>query len=61
MKKQNIERKLEYLYERLGGLEDFISTSVQIRYLENEIDYYRTELLKIEIEEHFKSIDDEDN
>jgi hypothetical protein len=60
-KKETIERKLDYLCERLAELEDFNSDSIQARYLADEIDYYRTELLKIETQEYFRGIEDEDH
>jgi hypothetical protein len=60
-KKETIERKLDYLCKRLAELEDFNSDSIQARYLADEIDYYRTELLKIETQEYFRGIEDEDH
>jgi hypothetical protein len=59
-RREIIECKLEYLYEKLGGLEDFNPNSNQAIFLLNEIDYYRTELLKLETQEYFNLIENEE-
>ena len=57
--KEKIELKLQYLYERLEDLEDFNPNSSQVSFLLDEIDHYKTELLKLETQEYFASIETE--
>ena len=57
--KEKIELKLQYLYERLEDLEDFNPNSSQVSFLLDEIDHYKTELLKLETQEYFTSIEAE--
>lgn len=56
--KHTIERKLSYLYDKLYNIEDFVSQQ-QREFLLNEIDYYKTELLKIQTAEQLKEIENE--
>lgn len=56
--KHTIERKLSYLYDKLYNIEDFASQQ-QREFLLNEIDYYKTELLKIQTAEQLKEIENE--
>lgn len=57
---QRIEEKLSLLYDKLYNIEDFASHQ-QRHYLSNEIDYYKTELLKLQLAEEFKQIENEAN
>lgn len=56
--KHTIERKLSCLYDNLYNIEDFVSQQ-QREFLLNEIDYYKTELLKIQIAKQLKEIENE--
>ena len=60
-KREQIEQKLSFLYERLEELEEVSVTDKQTNFLINEIDYYRTELLKIEVQEYYEIIENENN
>lgn len=60
-KKSQIEQKLSFLYERLEELEENSPTESQLSFLMNEIDYYRTELLKIQVKEYYEIIENENN
>jgi nitrate/nitrite-specific signal transduction histidine kinase len=60
-KKPQIEQKLSFLYERLQELEENSPTESQLSFLMNEIDYYRTELLKIQVKEYYEIIENENN
>jgi hypothetical protein len=60
-KREQIEQKLSFLYERLEELEEVSVTDKQTNFLINEIDYYRTELLKIEVQEYYEIIENETN
>jgi len=60
-KKEQVEQKLSFLYEKLEELEEVSSTDKQTNFLMNEIDYYRTELLKLEVQEYYEHIDNENN
>jgi hypothetical protein len=57
---QTIETKLSYLYDELYKIEDF-TCEMQREFLLNELDYWKTELLKIKTAEKLKEIDDEAN
>ena len=62
-KRKALEEKLSYLEERfksLGG-EELPFPTQQSNFLIKEMDYYKTELLKLEVQEQFKLIDNEDN
>lgn len=60
-KRKQIEQKLSFLYEKLEGLEEVSLTDKQTNFLMDEIDYYRTELLKLEVQEYYEYINNEDN
>ena len=60
-KREQVEQKLSFLYEKLEELEEVCLTDKQTNFLMNEIDYYRTELLKLEVQEYYDLIEDEDN
>jgi hypothetical protein len=60
-KREQIEQKLSFLYERLEELEEVSIMDKQTNFLINEIDYYRTELLKIEVQEYYEIIENENN
>ena len=60
-KRQQVERKLSFLYEKLEGFDEPCLTDKQTNFLMNEIDYYRTELLKMEVKEYYEIIENEDN
>jgi hypothetical protein len=60
-KREQVERKLSFLYEKLEGFDEPCLTGKQTNFLMNEIDYYRTELLKLEVQEYYELIENEDN
>lgn len=60
-KREQVEQKLSFLYEKLEELEEVCLTDKQTNFLMNEIDYYRTELLKLEVQEYYDLIENEDN
>ena len=60
-KRKQVEQKLSFLYEKLEGLEEVSLTDKQTNFLMDEIDYYRTELLKLEVQEYYDLIENEDN
>ena len=60
-KRSQVEQKLSFLYEKLEGLEEVSLTDKQTNFLMDEIDYYRTELLKLEVQEYYELINNEDN
>jgi hypothetical protein len=60
-KRKQVEQKLSFLYEKLEGLEEVSLTDKQTNFLMDEIDYYRTELLKLEVQEYYEYINNEDN
>jgi hypothetical protein len=55
-KEHLIQIKLEYLYERLDDIEEQYNSS-QMDFILHEIDYYKTELLKLETENFYRSLD----
>jgi hypothetical protein len=57
---QIIENKLTYLYEQLFKLEDY-TCHRQREFLLDEVDYWKTELLKLQTAERLKEIDHEAN
>jgi hypothetical protein len=61
IKRKQVEQKLSFLYEKLEGLEEVSLTDKQTNFLMDEIDYYRTELLKLEVQEYYELIKNEDN
>ena len=60
-KRKQVEQKLSFLYEKLEGFEEVSLTDKQTNFLMDEIDYYRTELLKLEVQEYYEYINNEDN
>ena len=60
-KRKKVEQKLSFLYEKLEELEEGSLTNKQTNFLMDEIDYYRTELLKLEVQEYYELIKNEDN
>lgn len=60
-KREQVEQKLSFLYEKLEELEEVSLTDKQTNFLMNEIDYYRTELLKLEVQEYYDIIENEDH
>lgn len=60
-KRKQIEQKLSFLYEKLDELEEPSLVDSQTNFLMNEIDHYRTELLKLEVQEYYENINNEDN
>jgi hypothetical protein len=60
-KREQVEQKLSFLYEQLEGFDEPCLTDKQTNFLMNEIDYYRTELLKMEVKEYYEIIENEDN
>ncbi len=60
-KRKKVEQKLSFLYEKLEELEEVSLTDKQTNFLMDEIDYYRTELLKLEVQEYYELIKNEDN
>jgi hypothetical protein len=60
-KRNQVEQKLSFLYEKLEELGEVSLTDKQTNFLMNEIDYYRTELLKLEVQEYYEIIENEDN
>ena len=60
-KREQIEQKLSFLYERFDELEENTLTDSQINFLMNEIDKWRAELLKLQVKEYYEIIENEDN
>ena len=60
-KRSQVEQKLSFLYEKLEDLGEVSLTDKQTNFLMDEIDYYRTELLKLEVQEYYELIENEDN
>lgn len=60
-KREIVECKLQFLYQRLEELDQTLPNKNQADFLLNEIDYYQTELLKLETAEYYQLINDEDN
>lgn len=59
--KKILEKKLLFLERKRFELEDVYPSSNQINVLLSEIDYCRAELLKIELQEEYILIEDENN
>ena len=55
-KEHLIQLKLEYLYDKLENIVDQYSSS-QMDFILQEIDYYKTELLKLETEQFYRGLD----
>jgi hypothetical protein len=60
-KREQIEQKLSFLYERIDDLEENTLTDSQINFLMKEIDQWRAELLKLQVKEYYEIIENEDN
>jgi hypothetical protein len=56
-----VEEKLYFLYEKLEELKEVSPAHHQVGFLMEEIDYYRAELLKIEVREYYDLIENEDD
>ena len=54
-------QKLSFLYERLSELEEAFHVDRQTNFLMNEIDYCRTELLRLDVREYNDIIRHEDD
>lgn len=57
-KREQVEQKLSFLYEKLEELEELSLTNQQANFLMNEIDHHRTELLKLEVQEYYELIEE---
>jgi hypothetical protein len=60
-KREIVEEKLSFLYEKLEELKEVSPAEHQVSFLLNEIDYYRAELLKMEVREYYEIIENEDD
>jgi len=60
-KREIVEEKLSFLYENLEELKEVSPAEHQVSFLLNEIDYYRAELLKMEVREYYEIIENEDD
>lgn len=60
-KKQTLENKISLLEQKRYELEDVYQSSHQRNLILDEIDYYKAELLKIELKEEYRMIESEDN
>jgi hypothetical protein len=56
-----VEQKISFLCEKLAELQEDALPDKQTNFLMNEIDYFRTELLKLEVQEYYAGIDNENN
>ena len=59
--KKVLEKKLLLLEQKRFELEDVYPSSNQVNLILTEIDYCRAELLKIELQEEYRLIEDENN
>jgi hypothetical protein len=60
-KEQILQKKLEFLYNKLEKITENHNQK-QVDFLIQEIDYYQTEVLKLETYQYYKEIDnDQDN
>jgi hypothetical protein len=59
--KKSLEKKLLLLEQKRFELEDVYPSSNQVNLLLSEIDYFKAEILKIELQKEYKLIEDEDN
>lgn len=59
--KKVLEKKLLLLEQKRFELEDVYPSSIQLNLILGEIDHCRAELLKIELQEEYALIEDEDN
>jgi hypothetical protein len=60
-KKEILEEKLSFLYEKLEELKEVSPAEHQLHFLLNEIDYHRAELLKMEVREYYEVIENEEH
>ena len=60
-KRKILEQKISFLCEKLEELQEDALPDKQTHFLMNEIDYYRTELLKVEVQEYYNRIDNENH
>ena len=60
-KREIVEEKLSFLYEKLEELKEVSPAHHQVGFLMEEIDYYRAELLKVEVREYYDLIENEDD
>jgi len=60
-KREIVEEKLSFLYEKLQELKEVSPAEHQVSFLLYEIDYYRAELLKMEVREYYEIIENEDD
>ena len=58
-KKQAIEQKLSFLYQKLNELDEEMINNDQIRFLLEKIDQNKAELLEIEVEEYCSPMDND--
>lgn len=60
-KKRLLENKISLLEQKRYELEDVYQSSHQRNLILDEIDYYKAELLKIELKEEYAMIENEDD
>jgi hypothetical protein len=60
-KRKIVEQKISFLCDKLAELQEDALPDKQTHFLMNEIDYFRTELLKLEVQEYYQGIDNENN
>jgi hypothetical protein len=60
-KRKIVEQKISFLCEKLAELQEDALPDKQTHFLMDEIDYFRTELLKLEVQEYYAGIDNENN
>lgn len=60
-KRKIVEQKISFLCDKLAELQEDALPDKQTHFLMNEIDYFRTELLKLEVQEYYEGIDNENN
>jgi hypothetical protein len=60
-KRKIVEQKISFLCDKLAELQEDALPDKQTHFLMNEIDYFRTELLKLEVQEYYQVIDNENN
>jgi hypothetical protein len=58
-KRKTLEHKISFLCEKLEELQEDVLPDKQTHFLMSEVDYYRTELLKLEVQEYYDRIDNE--
>ena len=60
-KKQELQRKIEFLQKKLGELHEEYPCNNQSSFLLDELDFYKAELLKIEVREHYANMNHEND